>query len=172
MYRFDTVSGKLIDMRSLTEEGTYSTYAVLSDGERRNSILEFVRNCLSDVLIGEIEIESENFNNISYSYVIKEYYNEMETGTSVFVGCTVSGEIRVCSFKFGSIFCKDANGSVQLSKDTPFIPEERAIKTAVDFVKEQTSNVIIEDSVVLKLCASENQQYYQISMDTKKTMPL
>lgn len=175
-YSFDSVSGRLIDIRKNMNTQTVavasdSASSILTDDERRAYVLEHVSSCMQDELIGELEIDSENFSNVNYSYLILEYYNGEETGTSAFVSCTPEGEITVCSFKYGSIFCKKANGDIVLANDTPFISEENAIETAMEFVEEKAdekSGEVLTDSPASELHATEDMHYYEVCIDTQE----
>lgn len=173
-YRFDPITGQLKSIRKnpdvqIAAIDSTPQSDTLTDDERRSSVLSHVSNCMQNMLIGELEISRENFSNTNYSYLILEYYDGVETGSSAFVSCTPEGIITVSSFKYGTVFCRKADGTIALSKDTPFINEETAIANALDFIEDHASErgcTVQSETAACALKASEDLQYFEVSVDT------
>lgn len=174
-YRFLQSTGVLwslscIDSNSF--DSTVSTFSVpLSDAERNEAVLEFVSSIFNDALIGELEIISERDAGYAYKYIIQEYYNGMETGSSASVTCAYGGTVQRCNVTFGTIFERNWDGSITLRDDSPFIGEEAAIAIALDEVEPHAAQrgcTLLPETAAVSIRASENRQYYEVAVDTRQ----
>lgn len=177
-YRFRSVSGQLASITNEAAIDAVDTVALasesdaLTDEERATLVFEYVTNVLGDSLIGQLELESERYSRPDYIYRFKEFYDDMETGTSAYVICTADGVVEICTVKYGTIFCKKANGSIALANDTPFISEESAVQTALEFVEEkaeEASYEVLADSADSQLHATQDMHYFEVCIDTQSS---
>ena len=175
-YRFVQSTGVLWSLNCIDSDSfdtTVSTFSVpLSDAERNETVLEFISSIFNDALIGELEIISERDAGYAYKYIIREYYNGMETGSSASVTCAYDGTVQRCNVTFGTIFERNWDGSITLRDDSPFIGEEAAIAIALDEVESHAAQrgcILLPETAETAIRASENQQYYEVSVDTTQS---
>ena len=177
-YRFLQSTGVLWSLNCIDSDSfdstvsTVSTFSVpLSDAERNETVLEFISSIFNDALIGELEIISERDAGYAYKYIIREYYNGMETGSSASVTCAYDGTVQRCNVTFGTIFERNWDGSITLRDDSPFIGEEAAIAIALDEVEPHAAQrgcTLLPETAVSTIRASENRQYYEVVVDTQQ----
>lgn len=143
----------------------------LSDEKRLEIVMDFVYGVYQDTIIGQLEVTEVHDAGYAYYYSIEEYYNGMETGTEAFVSCYDNGKISVCNVTFGSIFKRNMDGSISLLDESPFIGEEAAIDIALDEVESHAAQrgcTLLPETAVTTIRASENLQYYEVSVDTQQ----
>lgn len=170
-YYFDPDSGNLI--RIYNNSAMSGNLPSLSNAEndtptdeqRRSAMIEYAESCISSFQIGQLEIVSEHFDNYDYIYEIREFYNGMETGTIIDAMCSPEGVIYYCVFEQGSVFRKNADGSISRNDTDPFISEEDAIQIAINAVDDVSDN----KSYSVELKANGNEQYYRVLIEIPPT---
>lgn len=153
------------------EEPETEVAPVLTDAQRQELVLTFAADCLCPNQIGDLQIASEHFSNIDYTYQITETYDGMETGTQMMIICSPEGQIQVCVLHVGTIFEKNMFGSYSLVEGDDFITGETAIQTALEFVEEQAAekgDTVLPDTAVSEIKARKDEQYYLVSIDTQE----
>lgn len=181
-YSFDPESGALIGYISRADNSTpanedgdsnvYSQESGMTEEDLRAYVLDYVESHLPFDLFGNLIIEFEHFSGLSYHYTIREMYNEMETGTVIYIDCNEDGSINYCVIKEGTIFRKNNDGTYSLINGTDFIGEEAAVEKAHEYFAAVTAEhgrslSIVEGAETIEMKAQEDKLYYLVTVDGK-----
>lgn len=91
--------------------------------------MALAESCISTRQIGELTIRQEDYNGLYFDYIVTEYLDGVEAGTSMAIACTAEGEVLSCVVLEGSLFTGRA---APASHQDSLISEEEATALAAE----------------------------------------
>ena len=144
----------------------------ISAKQRKEAALQFAKACVESIQVGELDIMLKpNVDYTFYQYSVKEYYDGLQTGTEVQLYYTLDGALYRCSVTQGSIFEKDADGNVVLTKGDDLIGEEKAREIARDAVLAKLEEAdwnytIFEEETKCEMKTWKDSLFYEVVLRT------
>lgn len=129
-----------------------------------DSLLRYAEVCIGEDLIGDLQIETKQDEGILHRYTVTEFYDGIETGTTVMFSCTPEGQITMVNEAIGSVFEKDADGSYSIAGGGALIGEEAAVEAARSGLEALLDPPYISDLASCKLDAAEDKLVYTVEI--------
>lgn len=134
-----------------------------SSENRTASLLRYAENCIGESLIGELQLETKQDEGSTHRYTATEFYDGIETGTTVMFSCTPEGQITMVNVAIGSIFERAENGTYVLAAGDDLIGEDAAIAMARSGLEALDQEIkAISDEASCELTAAEDLLVYTV----------
>ena len=169
-FYFNPQTGSLTLAKKLNAdfEAASSPYAELSAQEHTDYVMEYVQKAVAADLIGVLTVtEAPTEDDYSKNYVFTEYYDEIPTGTQVFVSCLFNGEINYIMPLLGNLFQPASFGRYELRNGNELIGEASACEIAdkrIEEVGEGYAPTAAEP--VVELRAKGEELFYEVTVET------
>lgn len=128
-----------------------------------NELIDYAKACIGDNQIGELQLETKQDEGSTHRYTATEFYDGIETGTTVMFSCTPEGQITMVNVAIGSIFERAENGTWVLAAGDDLIGEDAAIAIARSGLEALDLEIkAISDEASCELTAAEDLLVYTV----------
>lgn len=131
---------------------------------RTAALLQYAESCIGESLIGELQIETKQDQGTLHRYTVTEFYDGIETGTTVMFSCTPEGQITMVNVAIGSVFQKSPDGTYVIASGGELIGEKAAIEAARAGLEALLDPPYISELASCKLDAAEDKLVYTVEI--------
>lgn len=145
--------------------GTAALMPMQASAENRTAtLLQYAESCIGESLIGELQLVTRQDEGSMHRYTATEFYDGIETGTTVMFSCTPEGQITMVKVAIGSVFEKNRDGSYRIAGGDKLIGEEAAIEAALSGMNARFDPSEVSEEITCKLDATEDMLVYTVKI--------